>query len=262
MASTQEAATQVADPQPRDPTQDVPPAAHESRALPNWLLRFALWILTHIFYRVRSIGRGNIPRKSGGLLVCNHMSFVDAVMLLAAAGRPIRFLIFKDIYELPLVRPWARMMRAIPISSEQRPRDLIRSLREASDSIRRGELVCIFAEGQITRTGQLLPFRRGMERIMKGVDAPIVPVNLHGLWGSIFSFEGGRFLWKWPRRIPYPVTASFGHPLPGTSSAFDVRQAVQELGTEAFARDRKSALTLDRAFVHTARRYHRHFFIA
>jgi acyl-[acyl-carrier-protein]-phospholipid O-acyltransferase/long-chain-fatty-acid--[acyl-carrier-protein] ligase len=256
MASTQEAVV------PKNADGPSIAAAPEGRTLPTWLLRFILWVLTHLFYRVRVIGRGNVPRQGGALLVCNHMSFIDAVMLLAAARRPIRFLIFKDIYELPLVRPWARMVRAIPISSEQRPRDLIRSLREATDSIRRGELVCIFAEGQITRTGQLLPFRRGMERIMKGVDAPIVPVNLHGLWGSIFSFEGGRFLWKRPRRIPYPVTVSFGRPLPGTSTAFDVRQAVQELGTQAFSRDRQSAITLDHAFVRTARRYRRHFFMA
>ena len=256
MASTQEAVV------PKNADGPSIAAAPEGRTLPNWLLRFILWVLTHLFYRVRVIGRGNVPRQGGALLVCNHMSFIDAVMLLAAARRPIRFLIFKDIYELPLVRPWARMVRAIPISSEQRPRDLIRSLREATDSIRRGELVCIFAEGQITRTGQLLPFRRGMERVMKGVDAPIVPVNLHGLWGSIFSFEGGRFLWKRPRRIPYPVTVSFGRPLPGTSTAFDVRQAVQELGTQAFSRDRQSAITLDHAFVRTARRYRRHFFMA
>jgi len=76
-------------------------------------------------------------------------------------------------------------------------------------AIKSGEVVCIFAEGQITRIGQLLPFRRGMERIMKGIDAPIVPVNLDGLWGSIFSFERGRFVWKLPRSIPYPVTVSF-----------------------------------------------------
>ncbi|MBV9075510.1 MAG: AMP-binding protein [Acidobacteria bacterium] len=232
------------------------------RVLPNWFLRLVLWLLTHVFYRVRVIGRENLPTESGALLVCNHMSFVDAVMILAAARRPIRFLIFQDIYELPMVRPWMKMLRAIPISSEQRPRDLIRSLREATEAIRGGELVCIFAEGQITRTGQMLPFRRGMERIMKGVDAPIVPVNLHGLWGSIFSFEGGRFLWKRPRRIPYPVTVSFGQPLPGDSSPFVVRQAVQELGTEAFLRDRKSAASLDHTFVRTARRYRRHFFMA
>jgi acyl-[acyl-carrier-protein]-phospholipid O-acyltransferase/long-chain-fatty-acid--[acyl-carrier-protein] ligase len=263
MGSAQEAVTPPADSlHSRNPENGAIPVAEERRVPPNWLLRSILWIVKHVLYRVRVIGRGNLPRRGGALLVCNHMSFVDAVMLLAAARRPIRFLIFKDIYELPLVRPWAKMMRAIPISSEQRPRDLIRSLREATESIRSGELVCIFAEGQITRTGQLLPFRRGMERIMKGVDAPIVPVNLHGLWGSIFSFEGGRFLWKWPRRIPYPVTVSFGRPLPGTSTAFEVRQAVQQLGTEAFSRDRKAAITLDRAFVQTARRYRRHFFMA
>jgi acyl-[acyl-carrier-protein]-phospholipid O-acyltransferase/long-chain-fatty-acid--[acyl-carrier-protein] ligase len=261
MASVQAASSSITTP-PINSGDSGGISSAETRGLPNWILRLTLWLITHLLYRVRVIGRGNVPRKGGALLVCNHMSFVDAVMILAAARRPIRFLIFKDIYELPLVRPWARMMGAIPISSEQRPRDLIRSLREASDSIRRGELVCIFAEGQITRTGQLLPFRRGMERIMKGVDSPIVPVNLHGLWGSIFSFEGGRFLWKWPRRIPYPVTVSFGRQMPGTSSAFEVRQAVQELGTQAFSRDRASAVTLDRAFVKTARRYRRHFFMA
>src|SRR5262249_45939128 len=120
MASAQDAVAPAATTQSENPA-DGSPSMQEGRALPNWLLRLVLWILTHVFYRVRSIGRGNIPRRSGALLVCNHMSFVDAVMLLAAARRPIRFLIFKDIYELPLVRPWAKMMRAIPISSEQRP---------------------------------------------------------------------------------------------------------------------------------------------
>ena len=98
------------------------------------------------------------------------------------------------------MKPFAKMMRAIPISSQLRPREMLQSLREASDAIQAGEVVCIFAEGQITRIGQMLPFRRGFERIMKGVDAPIVPVNLDGVWGSIFSFEKGRFLWKLPRR--------------------------------------------------------------
>ncbi len=102
-------------------------------------------------------------------------------------------------------------------------------------------MVCIFAEGQITRIGQLLPFRRGMERIMKGVDAPIVPVNLDGVWGSIFSFERGRFLWKMPRSIPYPVTVSFGKPMPPTSAPFEVREAVQQLQTEAYRHHKSPA---------------------
>jgi acyl-[acyl-carrier-protein]-phospholipid O-acyltransferase/long-chain-fatty-acid--[acyl-carrier-protein] ligase len=146
-------------------------------------------------------------------------------------------------------------MGAIPISSELRPREMIRSLRTASDAIRNGEVVCIFAEGQITRTGQLLPFRRGLERIMKGLDAPIVPINLHGVWGSVFSFERNRFLWKFPRRIPYPVTVSFGQWLPADTPAVEIRRAVQELQTAAFAADYKPKRTLDKTFVHTCRRY-------
>ena len=230
--------------------------------LPEWFGRLVLFLLTHTIYRVKVIGRDNFPEKSGALLVCNHMSFVDAALLIASTDRPIRFLMYKGIFENRIIHPFARMLKAIPISSEQRPREMIRSLRTASDALRNDEIVCIFAEGQITRTGQLLPFRRGLERIMKGIDVPIIPVNLDGVWGSIFSFERGRFLWKFPRRIPYPVTVSFGTPMPSTSSALAVRSAVQELQAEAF-RERKSRMrTLDRSFVRTARRFPLRFMMA
>jgi acyl-[acyl-carrier-protein]-phospholipid O-acyltransferase / long-chain-fatty-acid--[acyl-carrier-protein] ligase len=223
--------------------------------LPDWLLRLLLFFLTHTIYRIKVIGRDNVPEKGGALFVCNHLSFVDVLLLTASTDRPIRFLMFQGIYDLPLVKPFARMMRAIPISSELRPRDLIRSLRTASDAIRAGEIVCIFAEGQITRIGQMLPFRRGMERIIKGVEAPIVPVNLYGVWGSIFSFERSRFLWKIPRRIPYPVIVSFGKCLPATASIAEVRCSVQELESAAWAADRNPRRTLDRAMVRSAHCY-------
>ena len=116
-------------------------------------------------------------------------------------------------------------------------------------------MVCIFAEGQITRIGQLLPFRRGFERIMKDVEAPIIPVGLDGVWGSIFSFQKGRFLWKLPRRLPYPVTINYGPPLPHTATPFEVRSAVQKLLVEAW-RNRKARMrSLPIAFVHAARRH-------
>src|SRR5262249_20673479 len=200
--------------------------------------------------------------KGGALFVSNHMSFVDVLLLLASTDRPVRFLMIQNMYDMPPLKPFARMMGAIPISSELRPRDMIRSLRMASDMIRDGEIVCIFAEGQITRTGQMLPFRRGMERIIKGIDAPVVPVNLHGVWGSIFSFERNRFLWKVPRQIPYPVTVSFGKWLPSTAAPVEVRQAVQELQSAAFSEDRNRNATLDRAFVRTPRRYFWRFAMA
>ncbi len=220
--------------------------------LPDSLLRLVLWMVTHSIYRIRVEGRDNIPETGGALFVANHMSLVDALLLLASTDRHIRFLMYKGIYDLPYVKPGAKMIRAIPISSELRPREMLQSLREASNAIRAGEVVCIFAEGQITRIGQLLPFRRGMERIMKGVDAPIVPVNLDGVWGSIFSYERGRFVWKMPRSIPYPVTVSFGKPMPPSSTPFEVREAVQQLQTEAYRHHKDELRTLPRAFIRTA----------
>jgi acyl-[acyl-carrier-protein]-phospholipid O-acyltransferase/long-chain-fatty-acid--[acyl-carrier-protein] ligase len=230
--------------------------------LPDSLLRLVLWMLTHSIYRIRVEGRENIPERGGALFVCNHISFVDALLVQAATDRPLRCIMFKEIYEHPIIKPFAKIARHIPISSQQRPRELICSLRVASDAIRNGEIVVIFAEGQITRIGQLLPFRRGLEQIMKNVDAPIVPICLDHVWGSIFSYEKGRFLWKVPRYFPYPVTVSFGKPMPATATPFEVRQAVQDLNTRAWNTRRKLLWPIHRAFVRKAHRHPFRFFTA
>jgi acyl-[acyl-carrier-protein]-phospholipid O-acyltransferase/long-chain-fatty-acid--[acyl-carrier-protein] ligase len=230
--------------------------------LPDALLRFLLWCATHSLYRIRIVGRDYIPAKGGALFVCNHVSWMDALLLIASTDRQVRFLMFKDIYEQPWMKPFARILGVIPISSEQRPREMLHSLQTASDAIRNGEVVCIFAEGQITRIGQLLPFQRGMERIMKDVDAPIVPVALDGVLGSPSSFKQGRFVWRLPSRIPHPVTVSFGQPLPANATAFDARQAVQELLVGAWQFRRERMKPLHRQFVRTARRFPRRFAMA
>jgi acyl-[acyl-carrier-protein]-phospholipid O-acyltransferase/long-chain-fatty-acid--[acyl-carrier-protein] ligase len=105
---------------------------------------------------------------------------------------------------------------------------VIHALHRAGDAIRNGGIVGVFAAGQITRTGELNKFQRGFERIMKNVDSPVVPMALGGVWGGLFSFEGGKFFWKWPRRVLYPVTVSFGKPMPANSTADEVRQAAGE----------------------------------
>jgi acyl-[acyl-carrier-protein]-phospholipid O-acyltransferase / long-chain-fatty-acid--[acyl-carrier-protein] ligase len=223
--------------------------------LPDSLLRLLLWMLTHTLYRLDVAGRERVPVRGGALLVPNHVSMADAVLLLASVDRPVRFLMFKGSYDHPLVKPFAKILGVIPISSDQGPREMIHSLRRATQALQDGELVCIFPEGQMTRIGQMMPFRRGMERIIKGVDVPIIPVNLDGVWGSIFSFAGGRFLWKLPRHLPYPVRVTFGPPLPSTASAQEARQAVQDLGAEAFERRKRHMRPLPRTFLYTARRH-------
>jgi acyl-[acyl-carrier-protein]-phospholipid O-acyltransferase/long-chain-fatty-acid--[acyl-carrier-protein] ligase len=221
--------------------------------LPDSLLRFILWVLTHTLYRIKVLGRDNIPERGGALFICNHLSHVDALLLMSSTDRKVRFLMYKGIYEKRAIKPFARILDAIPISSEQRPREMIQSLREASEAIKEGHVACIFPEGQITRIGFMLPFQRGFERIMKDVDAPIIPVALDGVWGSIFSFEKGRFLWKFPRQVPYPVTVNFGKPLPHNATPFEVRQAVQQLMVEAWCERKPRMKPLHREFVRAAR---------
>lgn len=230
--------------------------------VPDSLLRFFMWLATHSLYRLNVLGRDNIPAKGGALFVCNHLSLADAVLLQAAVDRPIRFIMLKAIYDQKFIGTWAKITGAIPISSELRPREMIKSLQTASDAIKNGEVVCIFAEGQITRIGQMMPFRRGFERIMKDVNAPIIPVGLDGLWGSIFSFEGQRFLWKWPKRILDPITINFGKPLPPSATPFEVRQHVQELLAEAWELRKARMLPLQRQFIRTARKHPRRFAMA
>ena len=230
--------------------------------LPDSLIRLLLWMTTHSLYRLDIAGRERVPAKGGALLVPNHVSMADAAFLTASLDRPVRFLMFKGSYDHPLVKPFAKILRMIPIASNQGPREMIHSLREATQALQNGELVCIFPEGQMTRIGQMLPFRRGMERVIKGVDVPIIPVHLDGVWGSIFSFAGGKFLWKVPRHLPYPVRVTFGEPLPATATSAQARQAVQDLGAEAFARRKERMHTLPESFVRTARRHPLRFAMA
>jgi acyl-[acyl-carrier-protein]-phospholipid O-acyltransferase/long-chain-fatty-acid--[acyl-carrier-protein] ligase len=223
--------------------------------LPDALLRFILWLATRTFYRIRIDGRDNIPAKGGALFVCNHVSWMDALLLIASTDRQIRFLMLKEIYDQRWMKPFARILGIIPISNDQRPREMIKSLQAASEALRDGEVVCIFAEGEITRIGQLLPFQRGMEHIMKNVPAPIIPIALDGVLGSPSSFKQGRFVWRLPAHIPHPVTVSFGKPLPPDASAVVVRLAVQELLAGAWQHRRGRMKPLQRQFVGTARRF-------
>jgi acyl-[acyl-carrier-protein]-phospholipid O-acyltransferase/long-chain-fatty-acid--[acyl-carrier-protein] ligase len=197
--------------------------------MPDSLVRLLLWLATKTIYRLRVEGRDHIPEKGGALFVCNHVSFVDAPLLMAATDRQIRFIMDKSYYELWWIKPFRKILGIIPIASTLGPRELIQSLHAASEAVRAGEVVCIFAEGQITRTGELNEFQRGFERIMKNTGAPIVPIALAGVWGSIFSYERGKFFWKWPRHIFYPVTVRFGKPLAPAATPEEVQTAVKNL---------------------------------
>src|SRR5262249_9435533 len=135
------------------------------------------------------------------------------------------------------------------------PRAIVHSLRLASDALARGEVVCIFAEGRFTRTGFLLPFHRGFEQIVKRTPAPIIPVCLGHVWGSIFSYQGGKLIWKWPQQLPYPVYVSYGQPMPATATAVEVRQAIQKLSADCAIERSARRRPVHREFVRMACRH-------
>jgi acyl-[acyl-carrier-protein]-phospholipid O-acyltransferase/long-chain-fatty-acid--[acyl-carrier-protein] ligase len=227
--------------------------------LPDFLVRLILWLITNTIYRVRVAGAENIP-KTGALLVANHVSWVDFLLINAACDRMIRFLMFRPYYEWKPLNWLVRRMHAIPVAAGDPLEKREESLAIARTEIAAGHAVCIFAEGGITRTGNLLKFKRGLEFIAAGADCPIVPVWLDGVWGSIFSFEGQRFFLKRPRHLFAPVTVLFGKPLPSTSHASEVRQRLQELSVEAFERRKTSQRPLSVMFLRSARRHWRRIF--
>src|SRR5213083_1004583 len=188
--------------------------------------------LVRCFYRVSALGLENLP-AGGFLLVPNHISWVDALVLQLACPRPIRYVIDQEYYHKPILHPVLRALGCIPINI----RHSHAAVRAAAEKIADGEIVCVFPEGQLERTGTLLRLQRGYELIARHANAQVVPVWLDQLWGSIFSFQGGRFFTKFPKRIPYPVTIAFGKPLKAeTADVATVREELLKLGEFCFSR--------------------------
>src|SRR5438876_3313239 len=187
--------------------------------------------LVRTFYRVSAVGLDNLP-DGGFLLVPNHISWVDALVLQLACPRPIRYVIDQEYFHKPLLHPFLRALGCIPINI----RHSHQAVRAAAEEVAEGEIVCVFPEGQLERTGTLLRLQRGYELIARHANARVVPVWLDQLWGSIFSFQGGKFFTKFPKRIPYPVTITFGKPLKGEAAdVATMREELLKLGEFCFS---------------------------
>lgn len=223
--------------------------------IPQATIRFVVWLLSRTVYRVRTFDSHNIPETGSALIVANHVSWIDGILLLLTSPRPIRMIAYADYCKGPILSRLAKLFDVIPIKSSDGPRALMQSINSARDALKAGDLVCIFAEGKITRTGELQEFERGMLKILKGTNAPVLPVYLDELWGSIFSYEGGRFFWKKPKHWPYPVTVQFG-PLIDYSDVTDVdivRDRVINLKSQCLAHRKENQMIPALRFVKECR---------
>lgn len=200
-----------------------------------YLIRLLALVTMRVAYRLKVIGAHHVPVEGPALLIPNHVSWVDALLLSATNRRRIRFVMEREIYRTPFLHGLFRLMGGIPVSSGDGKRELVEFVRRARAALDEGYLVCIFAEGALTRNGMLQEFRPGFERIAKNSGHPVIPVYIGGVWGSIFSHYRGRHLSGWPSLSRRPVTILFGKPMDDTSSARQVRLAVAELSCDYLA---------------------------
>ena len=191
-------------------------AAYIFGLLPEFLIRFLTWIMVNSLYRIRASGIENLPRDGAAVLVCNHVSYVDALVIGGTVRRPARFVMYYRIFEIPLLRFLFSTAKAIPIAPARENEAL---LEEAFDRIDEeladGNLVCIFPEGAITRDGEVQQFRSGIERIIARRPVPVIPMALGGLWGSWFS-RSRSGIRRLPRRLRSRVTLRVGRPVPAS----------------------------------------------
>ena len=174
------------------------------------LVRFVVLNIGRIFYRVRVVGAENIPPRGGALFVCNHVSYADTIPLSLSCPRRFRFTSFEGLFTVPMLGRCLRAFGSIPVS----PTSARETIRRMADCAASGESVLIFPEGKLTLDGRIQEIMAGYELVARRAGCPVVMVHLDGLWGSIFSFERGRWFFKWPRPWRRNITVTFSRPMP------------------------------------------------
>ena len=202
------------------------------RLMPAELVRVTGLTLLRLIYRIRSTGTAHFPQKGGVLLLPNHITWADAFFLTAACPRPVRFVMEAGFTGNTAVRVFSQLFDTVPITSTK-PRE---ALRASAEALKEGHVVCIFPEGQLTRTGTLQELKRGFEIIARQAGCPLVPTWIDGAWGSIFSFEGNRFFTKFPQRMRYGISVGFAPPMPPEGADVEsIRRGMLEASAMALA---------------------------
>jgi len=220
--------------------------------IPQATIRFLAWLVTHTAYKIHVHQRHHLPDKGAALLTPNHVSWIDGLLLVAISSRPVRLVITGDLVTRRWARGLARIMGAIPVC-RRNPKAARKAIETARQALNDGQLVCIFPEGKVSRSGTLQKFRPRTLDLLRGTQAPVVPVYLDQLWGSIFTYHGGRFFWKWPRLVSRQVSIWFGEEMEPPHDIHKLRQKVQELGADAVS-GRKQMMILPRLMLRKCRK--------
>lgn len=213
------------------------------KVLPEFLFRFVAWLIAKVMYRLKVVHPERFPEEGAAVLVCNHVSFVDWLIVASSCKRPIRFVMYHGFFKPPLLRWFFRDAKAIPIAPAHESMSTMRAAFERiAQELQDGELVCIFPEGKITSDGELNAFKPGVEKIVQRTPVPVIPLALVGLWGSFFSRKGGPAMRRPFRRFWSRIELRVGEPVPPTEvSAPDLARRVAALAGLEPPRERRTA---------------------
>ncbi|MDD4203254.1 MAG: AMP-binding protein [Candidatus Omnitrophica bacterium] len=219
-----------------------------------WFLRGIVCFFLNVFYRLTIINKPELDEKKPALFVPNHVTYLDALLIMSLTKRKVRFIVDKRIYNIFALKPFLKTLKVIPISGKDNPKEIARSLKKIKQALKEGDIVVFFAEGEVTRTGNTLGFKRGFEHVVKNSSIPVYPIYLHGIWGSLFSFSPKKTFFKKPKTFKQKINIVFGDIMLHPVTAFDLRCKMLELGAQAMEYRLKRKRTLSEEMFRKAKR--------
>ena len=225
---------------------------------PEFLIRFMILILTKIIYRVRISEKSKIPDEGPALLVANHASFVDHMLIASCSVRPIRFMMHEDFYRYRWIHPIVKWAKIIEVP-QSKPKKLRQLLKTTHQMLQDGEIICIFPEGSITQNGIMSSFKKGLSSMIpKGLDVPVLPVRIGMLWGSIFTNFYAKIKFRLPSEIPHPASIIIGNPISASSSGYEIRLILSEMAAEIEAKPTIQERPIHSQFAYNVRKHPLH----
>jgi acyl-[acyl-carrier-protein]-phospholipid O-acyltransferase/long-chain-fatty-acid--[acyl-carrier-protein] ligase len=230
--------------------------------VPHLLVRTVMWFANNTLYRVKTLKRDNIPSEGGAVFVGNHLSFIDLLFLVVSCDREMRCVVGKEVLKVPWMAWIAKAMDMLTVDPNGSQQHITECFQEARRALRAGQVVLISIEGPVDCDGTPTRFHRDIEGLVDGTGAPVIPVHIDRLWGTVYRWEKERFRWIRPPRLPYLIQVAFGAPIEGQPSRTAVREALMHLGTEAYFQRPLRHPLVHQGFVRMARRNLRKIAIA
>lgn len=223
--------------------------------IPQLLVRTLMWVVNNTLYRVKVLGRDNMPDEGGAVFISNHLSFIDLLFVVVSSDRDLRCVVGKDVLQVPWMAWIARALDMILVDPDGSQQHFAECFQEARRAIKKGQVVLISTEGPVDREGKVTRFHRDISGLLDGAAVPVIPVHIDRLWGTVYKVDNGKFTWVCPPKMPYLIQVAYGPAISGPPTRNAVREAIMTIGTEAYFARPLRHKQLHHGFIRMARRH-------